>query len=417
MTAFLHNSASTCRSLAAASGALLVASVLVSSVAAAEPSGDSTPGELAGSAAPPTADQIAEWIGQLGHDSYAMRQAAAEQLLAGGSTARAALLEVVDTPDPETRAAARRLVTLIEQTEFDRRLAEFAADADGQRGVTLPGWSEFAALVGSDEPARALFVDMQRCEAATLAAVFRDDVADSKHDWEERLFRLHNWQVVGGQRNAAPPLGSCATMLFLGCLADRGGSERGAVGIADLAQRPPIREAILTSGQQPNIVRRLLLVWVSDCPVRNDHVLQSRLNLISLYKLTEALPLAVAVARGEPPFLTAAANNRVMAVMVIGRFGSAQHAQQLEPLLDDDTVWAMAGQPGNPRVVQVRDVALATMIHLTGQQPQDYGFIGVQRNPQMVFNPQSLGMPDDAARAAAAAKWRDWKAANERAGQ
>jgi len=387
---------------------------------AADAGADSVIAAPADSTTPPTADQIAEWIGQLGHDSYAVRQAAAEHLLAGGHAARGALLEVVDAPDPEIRSAARRLVTLIEQSEFDRRLAEFAADVDGQRGVTLPGWAEFSGLVGGDESARALFVDMQRCEAALLAAIFAEGGDEPDRDWEERLFRLHNWQATSGQRSAAPPLGSCATMLLLGSLPDRGGSERGAIGIAELAQRPPIREAILGDATPQNsIIRRLLLTWVTDCPVRHDQVLHGRLNLISTYKLAEALPLAVSVARGEPPFLTAAAHNRVMAILAVGRFGSRAQVDDLEPLLEDDTLWAMAGQPGqpgNPRAVQVRDVALATMLHLTGQRHSDYGFVGVQRNPQLLFNPQTLGLTDDVARAAAATKWREWRAANERAG-
>jgi hypothetical protein len=290
-------------------------------------------------------------------------------------------------------------------------LADFAADVDGRRGVTLPGWKAFGELVGTDEAARALFVDMQRCEAALLARIVREDSIEPDRGWEERLFRLYNWQVASGQRNAAPPLGSCATMLFLSCLPQTGGSARGAIGVAELAKRPPIREAVV--GNQPQIaVRRLLLAWVNHCPVQNERVLGSRLELMSLYELREALPLALAVARGESPYLAATANSRVIATLVIGRFGSAEQANDLEPLLADDTVWTAVGPPGNARAVQVRDVALATMLHLTGQQPQDYGFTGAQRHPQLLFNPQSLGLADDAARAAAAAKWRAWKDAH-----
>ena len=64
-------------------------------------------------------------------------------------------------------------MTLIDDSAFNRRLAEFAADVDGKRGVTLPGWKEFGELVGRDPAARALFVDMQREEPVLVAADVR----------------------------------------------------------------------------------------------------------------------------------------------------------------------------------------------------------------------------------------------------
>ena len=69
---------------------------------------------------------------------------------------------------------------MIDDTEFNRRLAEFAADVDGRRGVTLPGWQEFGDLVGRDPAARNLFVDMQREEAALLARSF------AEFEWQPR---------------------------------------------------------------------------------------------------------------------------------------------------------------------------------------------------------------------------------------
>ena len=108
----------------------------------------------------------------LGHDAFTVRQAAASQLLAAGMSAREPLLAIVDGPDPERRAAARRLVALIDQSEFHRRLEAFAADTEGRQGLTLPGWDQYQKLVGSDPAARALFVDMQRHEGALISAMF-----------------------------------------------------------------------------------------------------------------------------------------------------------------------------------------------------------------------------------------------------
>src|SRR4029077_8261454 len=67
-------------------------------------------------------DEISRWIDELGHDAFTVRQAAASQLLAAGMSAREPLLAIVEGPDPERRAAARRLVAQIDQSEFHRRL-------------------------------------------------------------------------------------------------------------------------------------------------------------------------------------------------------------------------------------------------------------------------------------------------------
>ena len=134
---------------------------------------------------PPAVNQeeIARSISELGHDAFTVRQAAASRLLAAGTPARDALVALVDGPDPETRAAARRLISQIDQSEFHRRLEAFAADTDGALGVTLPGWDRFKKVVGSDPPARALFVDMQRQGRINRLRIWRHEASE--------------WRVVG----------------------------------------------------------------------------------------------------------------------------------------------------------------------------------------------------------------------------
>ena len=60
--------------------------------------------------------------------------------------------------------------------------------------------------------------------------------------------------------------------------------------------------------------------------------------------------------------------------------------------------------------VQVRDVALANLLHLTGQEPLTYGFLHARSHPQWVFDATSLGMENDEQRDAAAEQWRAWRA-------
>ena len=379
---------------------------------------ESPPTDASGSAATidtvaPTVEQIDKWIGELSHDEFTVRQSASARLLEAGMSARGPLSAVVDGPDPETRAAARRLVALIDQSEFHRRLEAFAADTDGRRGLTLPGWEPYRERVGGDPAARALFVEMQRQEGPLLAAVFGASAPSSEQRWEDRLLRLVQWPAAVGDRGASPPLGSCAAVLFLGTATEMAVSDRGAMLVENMIQRSPIREALAADGAQ-DAVRRLVSGWIIDCPNKNELILARRLNLASVIDLKEALPLALAVAGGDPKYASLPPSIRAIAVLLVGQFGGREHVRHLEPLLEDTTACMMvqAQLPGRPATnVQVRDVALVVMLHLTGQRPADYGYVHARLQPQRIFQLQTLHRENDEQRAAAVAKWQTWRRA------
>jgi len=91
----------------------------------------------------PSAADVDRWIAELGDDNYPTRKAAAERLATGGYAAHAALAKAAEGTDPEIRTSARRLLTLIDDSEFNRRLAEF-------------GWSGTPPIQLCDRQARQL---------------------------------------------------------------------------------------------------------------------------------------------------------------------------------------------------------------------------------------------------------------------
>jgi hypothetical protein len=357
---------------------------------------------------------VQHWIEQLNHDAYALRQAAFEKLLEAGATAREPLLALIDDPDPEMRAAARRLVALIDRSEFQRRLDAFATDVDGAKGLTLPGWEQFSEIAGSDPTARALFVEMQRHEGAVLSAAFGVAAKPVSQLWEERLMRLVQWQPMVDNRNAAPPLGSCAAMLFLGTVKHVESSDRGALLIEHLIQRPPLRDSLQVGNYRP-VVRRLVVGWILHCPNENETLLGRRLNLASVNELKEALPLALAVAGGDEKYASVQPMTKAAALLVVGQFGSREHIDVVERSLEDSTICMprVSQAPGQNANVQIRDVALVVLTTLTDQRPADYGYVHARMQAQQMYHLQTLHVASDEQRASAAAKWRHWKAANQ----
>lgn len=356
----------------------------------------------------PSRVKIAHWIDDLDDDSYSIRQTAAERLLDAGPAAREPLMKLVDLPEPETRAAARRLVALIDRTELQRQIDEFAADADGHLGTTLPGWDQFRTLAGGDRAARGLFVEMQRHESAVLATVFTTDERPRDAQWEERLARLIQWQGVARASSKTPSLGTCATMLFLSSVAEMNVSDRSAALVENLIQFPPLREH-LQAGPHRDAIRKLVIGWILHCPSESEAVLARRLNLASINRFEECVPWAIGIAIGEGQYSRLQPTTRAMAILLIGQLGKPEHVDPLERLLDDRAVCAVFG-PGQPASsVQICDVAMIVMAHLTGQQPADYGYVHARLQPQQMFQLQTLSIESDERRAQAIAKWRAWR--------
>jgi hypothetical protein len=119
---------------------------------------------------------------------------------------------------------------------------------------------------------------MQRHEAVLLGSFFEDQISPRQISWEERLVRLSQSQVVVDNRRLAPSLGSCATMLFLGTLAEAEVSDQLAIYLTSLVERAPLQSA-LQEGPHRDALRRLVIGWVLKCPNQSEAVLQRRLNL------------------------------------------------------------------------------------------------------------------------------------------
>ena len=92
----------------------------------------------------------------------------------------------------------------------------------------------------------------------------------------------------------------------------------------------------------------------------------------------------------------------------MAKLGGAAYIDRLEPLLEDDTPCASFKLNDQEIQTQVRDVALAVLVKLTGQDLRAYGFDRVQENALTDFNTATLGFVDDKARQAALEKYREY---------
>jgi hypothetical protein len=136
------------------------------------------------------------------------------------------------------------------------------------------------------------------------------------------------------------------------------------------------------------------------------------------HSLAECLPLALSVLESKPEYLAVTPSQQMQAILAVGKFGSEDNIAALEPFLEDARECLPRQQINGPgsvlAAIQLRDVALAALLRLTGQEPVAYGFLQARPHPQMLFDPTSLTIPDDQRRADALKQWQAWRAQHTR---
>ncbi len=116
--------------------------------------------------------------------------------------------------------------------------------------------------------------------------------------------------------------------------------------------------------------------------------------------LTNEIPESVRIAKN---ILNQAPDQRTAtAASAIGRFGEPQDKELLLNLFEDTTVVSQHSINNRIISVQLRDVALAACIKLSGEQPAKFGFDDAHGG----FLNAMIGFSDEEKRSAAFKKWK-----------
>jgi hypothetical protein len=104
---------------------------------------------------------------------------------------------------------------------------------------------------------------------------------------------------------------------------------------------------------------------------------------------------------------------RGTALSGFARIATKEDLPALAPLLEDEVQIVATVINGERATVQMRDVALAAAIHLTGQNPLDFGFerklpAGAVLSASYIY----YAFTSDEKRSAAHAKWKQWATQN-----
>ena len=349
-------------------------------------------------------------VDQLGDESYTVRERAAAELLRRGFDSVPALEKGVKHIDREVRYRSERLLIMMRDREQDQKLEAFLHRYDPKRSYSFPGWERYRQQFGDASPARALFADMFVAEPDLLAATDRGSKAITETLAARGALLQQMLQAVQfGQGGQELSIGSIATLLF--AASDEKSDIQPAFGMtmSQFLQHATFANAITSNGHK-EILRRLLTSWFGR---KEDWLLHYNLPLAMKYESKEALALAERGLRGP------ATNSyvRQLAILMIVKFRDETRMPLVERCLDDKTVYTN-WQPANNVMVQsqVRDIALAALLLVHKQDPKEFGFDRLQLDPQMVLQAYSAGFENEEKRAAAFAKWEEFRAAQKKNG-
>ena len=352
--------------------------------------------------------EITSLVRQLGSASFSERERATRELIGRGIACRDALQQATRDPDAEIRNRARTILATVSESDFRDRLDAFAADYDGRGGQTLPGWQRVSSVLGNSRLTRQLFVEMQRAEPELMEAYEQGGKAASDAlDSRCRIIFEQLTHVAGGDGPVS--IGTLASLLLVGSAPDVTVEEQLAFQLYSWLIYRPAFHKNASSGPWSGPLKRVLALWI----VKDSTPAATAQNLTfaASYELkSEGLVLATRLLNGE----MTTPQMRQLALVTLGRFGDKQQLATVEKQLQDATPCGAIQLKSTPRQVevQIRDVALAVALHLTGQIPRDYGAPRVEPNPQGYFQVAAVAFPTPAARDEALKLWQAWRAAH-----
>jgi hypothetical protein len=363
--------------------------------------------------------RAAALVRELGSPVFDDRERAARDLAALGRLALPALRYGVErSPDAEVRLRCGLLLPRAREADHVARVAVFVADRDGKFEHDVAGWGLFRKAVGDGPDARRLFERI-----AGAASTRRVLIATRWPGPSLNALAAERWTRLGkearpvqaeGVQAAARPVSLLDVAALL--LADIASPEAdeglgsGWVPTVLLIEDVALAETARGRGPDGPVFRRLVTAWLDG---KSGAVgLQHAIQIATAIQLPPAVAARYHARTLDQKGIDA--HTKLVAVGALARSGDRGHLAALDRLRDDTDAVDVGWPDGTMFTSPVADLALAAMIHLSGQKLTDYGFtiapggpVDFTRVDPCRFAPDRTATADQK-RERAAAKWEEW---------
>ncbi len=373
---------------------LLVAFSTIATERRAESQGPQSRAPEAGKSAAEHEGDAHRLVELLGHQTYQSRSRARRELIQRGPSeaVRSALATGLRSNSLEIRQASWQLLQQFEWQEFDRELERLTSPDVSPDDIRLTGWREFSAIAGDDQWSRRLYGRIVRGHHATVRKLIRNRNADCQRRWDDDPYRLATSDAVGW-----------ALLLFSDSMEIAPSRPDLSASILNALNHSGLGPLRVSAGDRL-VIQRLVDNWLSIHPRAGNE--RDRLMVAMRYECN--------LQAGQLCRQTLADESATAAALVTAMLcGCVLHHDDLGPHLsrrlnDDRTahIWQLIASRKTKIRTQVRDVALALLLHQEGIDPRQFGFVELQADPLLLFRDHSLGFADERSRQAAHEKGR-----------
>jgi hypothetical protein len=296
---------------------------------------------------PPISDaEIADMVRKLGSNIFQERETATRNLQKAGEAALPLLREAAKAKDREVRVRAEQLITAIEDKIKKTVTLKFLRDTSPDLDYGMTGWKFSAKILGTSRKARELFLEMYQADPKLLALL---EQSPEKAEPEVLNFagRLAANIVNGGDLTIGESALLLLTMYLPKMLEN--------TTMQDVVQAATFsgafkRSIILETGDTP--ARKIFGHWIANVNEKNSSraMLTARKTMIP-----ESAQLARRLLQKELDD-----GDSMVALSLLLLFGDRQDVALLEKLLEDETeierfdlpVGYQLGKPNFPGEVQ-----------------------------------------------------------------
>ncbi len=351
-------------------------------------------------------------VRQLGSPSFDERDRAAAELRRLGLAARPALEQGLRDVDVEIRFRSGVLLKVAVVADRNARIDRFVADVDGDDSAELPCWEDFREHYGDNRTAREVFVEMHRAEGELLEAIAAHDVAEAIRLLLTGMARFTKPTIVVKPPLAAervpPSFSVVAAWVYAASRPEMDLDERITTQLHALLAASRFR-ASAAAGHRAALCHMLLDRWLLKDSSRG--VRYQKLLLARDFNSDAALELGGRILH-DPEATPAMLRDALVSVAHYG--DPERHLPLLVAHFDNDQVcYNLRPQRDRRPSIEVRDVALAAAVRMTGQTLQLYGFYSAAWGTSGYLEHHTLGFYVASHRDSARRKWEQWSASRQ----
>lgn len=342
-------------------------------------------------------------VRQLGSSSFAARALAEQEILDLGYESYSAIVEAAHGDDPEIRYRAQRLLKILLRSAFADQQHLLLENPWTVQEAFAPGWEAFHQLLGDGIDSRKLYVQILNSETDLMLALTRPG-------WQLQFEkRCADLQVFSHQQSGAKlQPGAIAALLFLAAHPENQPSRSASAVVHMLIRDSKFQNAAELSTSS-GVLKTLVGIWlrkgINSSP-------RQRLETAVAFEIDAAMD----VAREAIKDRHARQSNSIHlanSIFYLAKYGGQDVIEELEELLDDRQELQRRSLASKVNV-QVRDVALVALLHVTKQKPKTYGYINLRPQRGSLYSGNSAKPVSLSSRENAMRKWRQWRADNVR---